>query len=395
MKEQINKNLFNNTKLAYITKSNKDLLKSFIIFWILNNKFFSNIGTILLKIFLKLKFPIKSIVKKTIFNQFCGGETLHECDKIISSLSKYKVYAMPDYSVEGEISEEGFENNMNKTINIITSISKIKLPFYVVKLTGLASYDSLQKISFDKNSNFAKNEYLKLKNRLDKICKCGVENNVNLLIDAEESWIQEAIDTVTLDLMKKYNKKKVVLLLTFQCYRRGTLKRINKNLQISKKKNFYLGVKLVRGAYMEKERERALKKGYDSPIHESKLNTDLEFNKSLDFCVKNLDNISLWIGSHNENSFYKTISLMNDHKIKKNDKRIWFSQLYGMSENISFTLADLGYNVVILIPFGPIKKTIPYLIRRAKENSSVKGQSSRQFTLVKNEIKRRKILTLL
>ena len=230
---------------------------------------------------------------------------------------------------------------------------------------------------------------------MEKIILSAIENNVSLLIDAEESWIQDSIDSVSLNLMSKYNKKSVFLYLTFQCYRKGALDRIKKNLDISKKNNFKLGVKLVRGAYMEKERERALKHGYDSPIHDSKNNTDIEFNNSIEFCVKNLTNMSMWIGSHNEDSFIRIASLMDKNNIKKDDKRVWFSQLYGMSENISFNLAKLSYNVVILIPFGPIKKTIPYLIRRAKENSSVKGQSSRQFLLVKNEIKRRKILTLI
>ena len=395
MKKQINKNLFNNTRLAYISKSNSDLIKSYLIFWSLNNHFFSKIGTALLQFFLKLNFPIKSILKKTIFSQFCGGETLDECNKIVSTLSKHNIFSMPDYSVEGEESEKGFEDNMNKTIQIIDSIGKSKLPFYVVKLTGLISYNSLEKISNDKNSEFSKNEYLKLKNRLEKIILSAIENNISLLIDAEESWIQDSIDSVSLDLMNKYNKKSVFLYLTFQCYKKGTLDRIKNSFQISKKNNFKLGVKLVRGAYMEKERERALKYGYDSPIHDSKNNTDIEFNNSIEFCVKNLTNISMWIGSHNEDSFVRIASLMNKNNIKKDDQRVWFSQLYGMSENISFNLAKLGYNVVILVPFGPIKKTIPYLIRRAKENSSVKGQSSRQFLLVKNEIKRRKILTLI
>ena len=393
--QQINKNLFNNTKLAYISKSNKELKKSFFIFWILNNQLLVKIGTILLKVALKLKLPIKNMIKNTIFSQFCGGETLSECDKIISSLSKYNISAMPDYSVEGEINEEGFEKNMNKTINIITSISKIKLPFYVVKLTGLASFDSLEKISSNKNTNFSKIEYLKLKNRLDKICKCAADNNVNLLIDAEESWIQEAIDSVTLDLMKKYNKKKVILFLTFQCYRKGAFERIKNNYKFSQNENFYLGVKLVRGAFMEKERQRAINLDYDDPIQSTKDHTDMEFDASLEYCINNIKKISLWIGSHNENSFLQAISLMKKFRIKENDNRIWFSQLFGMSDNISYALADSNYNVIKLIPFGPVEKTIPYLIRRAKENSSVKGQTSRQFTLVKSEMKRRKILSLI
>ena len=241
---------------------------------------------------------------------------------------------------------------------------------------------------FDSDSD----KFQEFKFRMNELCIAGSKNNVKILIDAEESWIQKAIDIVAIDLMKKYNRKSAMLFLTHQCYRTGTLSKIKKNLSNAKKNNYTLGVKLVRGAYMEKERERAQKYGYQSPIQPSKLDTDNEFNNSLKFCVDNIDNISLWVGSHNESSCFKLMKLMKAEKINNNDDRIWFSQLYGMSDNISFTLASLGYNVVKLIPFGPIEKTIPYLIRRANENSSVKGQSNRQFTLIKNEINRRKDL---
>jgi proline dehydrogenase len=190
-------------------------------------------------------------------------------------------------------------------------------------------------------------------------------------------------------MMRKYNKKRANVFLTHQCYRTGTLDKVKNNLELAKKENFYLGVKLVRGAYMEKERKRAIVNNYTSPIHNSKDNTDEEFNKSLMFCVKNINKVSLWVGSHNENSCLKLMEMMKDNNISKDDQRIWFSQLYGMSDNISYTLSSLKYNVVKLIPFGPIEKTIPYLIRRANENSSVKGQSNRQFTLIKDEINRR------
>jgi proline dehydrogenase len=192
-----------------------------------------------------------------------------------------------------------------------------------------------------------------------------------------------------IEMMRKYNKKRANVFLTHQCYRTGTLDKVKNNLELAKKENFYLGVKLVRGAYMEKERKRAIVNNYTSPIHNSKDNTDEEFNKSLMFCVKNINKVSLWVGSHNENSCLKLMEMMKDNNISKDDQRIWFSQLYGMSDNISYTLSSLKYNVVKLIPFGPIEKTIPYLIRRANENSSVKGQSNRQFTLIKDEINRR------
>ena len=392
--EQINKNLFNNTKLAYITNSNKDLVKSFFIFWTLNNQFFVKTGTILLKLFLKIKLPIKNMLQKTIFSQFCGGETLRECNKIISSLAKYKIYAMPEYSVEAESSYKGFENYKNDSIDLINFLGNQKLPFIAIKCTGLMDIESLEKISSN-NLSFDSLECKQFEERINELCLAASKNNVKILIDAEESWIQNAIDSVATKLMKIYNKKSPMLFLTHQCYRKGTLSKIKSNLHKAKHESYYLGVKLVRGAYMEKERHRALKNGYDSPIQDTKPNTDKEFDDSVKFCIENLKNLSLWIGSHNEDSFYRIMCLMNKKNIVKGDKRIWFSQLYGMSDNISFSLANLGYNVVKLIPYGPIEKTIPYLLRRAKENSSVRGQSSRQFTLVKNEMKRRKILSLL
>jgi len=224
---------------------------------------------------------------------------------------------------------------------------------------------------------------------MNDLCKAASKCNVKILIDAEESWIQDAIDMVALDLMEIYNKKVHTIFLTHQCYRTGTLSKIKENFKRAKENKFLLGIKLVRGAYMEKERERAKKYNYESPIQPTKSDTDLEFDNSVKFCVDNIDNISIWVGSHNEFSSMQLVKIMKEKKIKSNDKRIWFSQLYGMSDNISFALADMGYNVVKLIPFGPIEKTIPYLIRRANENSSVKGQSNRQFTLIKNEINRR------
>ena len=224
---------------------------------------------------------------------------------------------------------------------------------------------------------------------MNDLCKTASKCNVKILIDAEESWIQDAIDMVALDLMEIYNKKVHTIFLTHQCYRTGTLSKIKENFKRAKQNKFLLGIKLVRGAYMEKERERAKKYNYESPIQPTKSDTDLEFDNSVKFCVDNIDNISIWVGSHNEFSSMQLVKIMKEKKIKSNDKRIWFSQLYGMSDNISFALADMGYNVVKLIPFGPIEKTIPYLIRRANENSSVKGQSNRQFTLIKNEINRR------
>jgi len=386
-----NKNLFNNTELAFSNKSDFELKKAYYLFRFLDFPLLTKFGNFFLILFLNLKLPIKGIIRQTIFHHFCGGENIKDCIPVFKSLSKHNILAMPEYSIEAESTFEGFENYKNDLMDLIEYLGKLNLPFLAIKCTGLISTDALEKISSGQ-LNSKSNEYIDFKNRMRELCDSAKHNNVRILVDSEESWIQKAINNITLELMKNYNKKNVVIFLTYQCYKIDTLNNISKHFKYALKNDFKLGVKLVRGAYMEKERARSLKHEYNCPIHTSKNNTDVEFNNSVEFCIKNLNSSSLWIGSHNENSFYNIINLMNKKKIKKNDNRVWFSQLYGMSDNISFTLARLGYNVLKLIPFGPIEKTIPYLIRRANENSSVKGQSNRQYTLIKHEINRRKDL---
>lgn len=382
------KNLFNNTELAFTNKSNFELKKAFFLFSVLDFPLLTKIGNSFLLLVLKLKLPFKGIIKKTIFNHFCGGETIEECDDTFKSLNKYNISAMPEYSVEAESTVEGFENYKNDSIEIINYLGNLKLPFIAIKCTGLMDIASLEKISRG-DINEESYEYKSFFKRVDELCSAGKKNNVKILIDAEESWIQDSIDKVGLDMMRKYNKKCSNVFITHQCYRTGTLEKIKGYLVLANTEKFNLGVKLVRGAYMEKERKNAIDNNYPSPIHETKENTDKEFNNSLHFCVKNINKLSLWVGSHNEDSCLKLMEMMKENNIKKDDDRIWFSQLYGMSDNISYSLSSLEYNVVKLIPFGPIEKTIPYLIRRANENSSVQGQSNRQFTLIKDEISRR------
>ena len=386
--DKSSKNLFNNTELAFTNKSNFDLRKAYFLFSVLDYPWLTKIGNMFLLLVLKLRLPFKTIIKKTIFDHFCGGETIDDCKSTFDSLKAYKIYAMPEYSVEAESTFDGFESYKNTMLELINNLGNQGLPFIAIKCTGLMDIHSLELIS--KGTLDSKSEkFIDFKNRMNDLCKAASKCNVKILIDAEESWIQDAIDMVALDLMEIYNKKIHTIFLTHQCYRTGTLSKIKENFKRAKENKFLLGIKLVRGAYMEKERERAKKYNYESPIQPTKSDTDLEFDNSVKFCVDNIDNISIWVGSHNEFSSMQLVKIMKEKKIKSNDKRIWFSQLYGMSDNISFALADMGYNVVKLIPFGPIEKTIPYLIRRANENSSVKGQSNRQFTLIKNEINRR------
>ncbi len=385
------KNLFNNTELAFTNKSNLELRKAFYLFSVLDYPILTKLGNTLLLLVLKFKLPFKSIIKNTLFKHFCGGETIEECKKTFNSLRKYKISAMPEYSVEAESTEKGFENYINDSLKIINYLGKENLPFIAIKCTGLMDIHILEDISSGKLT-YESDEYLLFVERMRRLCKESQKNKVQILIDAEETWIQDVIDTAALKLMEEFNNTSTVVFLTHQCYRIGTLDRIKANFKIAKKKQYFYGVKLVRGAYMEKERERANRYGYPSPIQPSKQETDSEFNDSLKFCINNIDNLSLWVGSHNEDSCLYLMYLMSKKNISRDNERVWFSQLYGMSDNISFTLSNIGYNVVKLIPYGPIEKTIPYLIRRANENSSVKGQSNRQFTLIKNEINRRKKL---
>ena len=389
--DKTTKNLFNNTELAFTNKSNFELRKAFFLFSVLDYSILTKIGNAFLLLVLKLRLPFKIIIKNTIFNHFCGGETINDCKTTFESLKKFNISAMPEYSVEAESSLKGFENYKNDSIDLINFLGDEKLPFIAIKCTGLMDINLLEKISSGELS-YSGDEYQVFKSRMIDLCDAGLKNNVQILIDAEETWIQDTIDNVAVELMKKYNTKSSMISLTHQCYRTGTLDKIKRNMKIAKENGYFYGVKLVRGAYMEKERERAQKMRYPSPIQPNKELTDKEFNDSLKYTIKNIDFSSLWVGSHNENSCKYLMELMKENKIKSDDNRIWFSQLFGMSDNISFTLSDIGYNVVKLIPYGPIEKTIPYLIRRANENSSVKGQSNRQFTLIKNEINRRKQL---
>ena len=362
-----NKNIFNNTELAFSNKSDIELNKAYFLFSILDYSFLTKLGNFFLMLVLKMNLPLKKVIKKTIFDHFCGGETLDECKKTFQTLSKYNIFAMPEYSVEGESTIKGFENYKNDSIEIINYLGKLKLPFIAIKCSGLASLETLEKVS-NGEMTYSNLEYRNFYHRINELCECAINNNVKILIDAEESWIQKSIDDTALNLMKKYNTKTVNIFLTYQCYKIHTLKNIEENYKISFSNNYKFGVKLVRGAYMEKERLRAKEFNYSSPIHVSKTKTDSEFDNSVEYCINKIDHISLWIGSHNEKSCSKLIELLNSKKLSKNDERVWFSQLYGMSDNISFTLANLGYNVIKLIPFGPVEKTIPYLIRRANEN---------------------------
>jgi len=384
--------LLDNTKNGFILKSNFELIKAYFLFKIISSRTLTNFGKNLLKLCLKLRLPILFIVKATVFRQFCSGENLQESFKTVKKLNDRKVKSYLHYSVESQENEKTYDNSLKEVIKSIEfAASKDILDFTVFKPTAIASSEILNKVNEKKElSDFEKGLHDRILDRFDIICRTAFENQIKVLVDAEESWLQGAIDDIVLKMMIKYNTHSTIVYNTSQMYRHDRLKYLNELKKLSIENGFYVGIKLVRGAYIEKENKRAIKRNYKSPICESKNVTDINFNEGARFILSNLNNFSLFCGSHNEKSIYDILEIMKDEGIKKNDSKIWFGQLYGMSDNISFNLAEEGYNVIKYLPFGPVKEVIPYLIRRAEENTSVKGQTSRELELIKKELKRRR-----
>src|SRR5210317_180716 len=384
--------LLDNTKNGFSLKSNFELKKAYFLFKIISNKSLTNIGKKALEFSLKLRLPILFLVKGTVFKQFCSGETLVQSFKTVERLYDKNVKSYLHYSVEGLENEESYDSSMSEVINSIKFVANKKiLDFTVFKPTAIASSKILQKVSENKPLNINEQElFERILNRFDTICNMAQKKGVKVLVDAEESWIQDSIDEIVLRMMIKYNKQETIVFNTSQMYRHDRLEHLEKLKNTAKKEGFLIGIKLVRGAYIEKENKRAFKNNYLSPICSSKELTDLNFNKGASFILLNLNIFSLFSGTHNEESIYKIIDLMKSHKIDNGNQKIWFGQLYGMSDNISFNLANEGFNAIKYLPFGPIKEVIPYLIRRAEENTSVKGQTSRELELIKTELKRRK-----
>ena len=364
----------------------------YLLFGSMNNNFLVKTGTNIVKFALKLGLPVKGIIKKTVFRHFCGGETIEECEETIQELVQDHIGVILDYSIEGEKTEAGFEET---TAEILRTIEKAKgnhnLPFVVFKVTGIGSAALLEKVQL--KEPLAENESIafdKVKQRVEKLCKSAFDAKVRILVDGEDSWMQDAIDMLAYDMMKKYNNGQPIVYNTYQMYRKDMVENLRKAFQDAVAHRYFLGAKLVRGAYMEKERKRAQEKGYDDPIQPNKEATDGDYNKALLYCIDNKQRIALCSGSHNEYSNYYLTILMEKHGLKNDDERVFFAQLYGMSDNISYNLAKAGYNVAKYVPYGPIEAVMPYLFRRAEENSSIAGQSSREFSLVKSEIQRRK-----
>jgi proline dehydrogenase len=383
---------FNNTEIAFSGKTNNDLNRSYWLFKMVSNSTFVNIGKSLTTFAINTHLPIKGLIKATIFKQFCGGETIEECDRAITELAKFKIGTILDYSVEGKESETDFDNCKTETIETIQKAkTNFNIPFCVFKVTGLARFALLEKVSAKENLTAEEQkEFGKVQLRVSAICKAAYDAGVPIFIDAEESWIQEAIDTLANQMMVLYNTEKAIVYNTYQLYRKDRLSYLRHSFEKAKENNYFLGAKLVRGAYMEKERARAIEKNYPSPIQDTKENTDRDYDAAVEFCLENIDRIAICAGTHNENSSMKLAELMKQKNIPADNKNIYFSQLLGMSDHISYNLANAGYNVAKYVPYGPVREVLPYLIRRAQENTSVKGQTGRELSLIIKEKERRK-----
>jgi proline dehydrogenase len=385
--------IFDNTEIAFQLKTDSELERAYFLFKMIAVQPLVRIGTAATNFALKANLPVEGLIRATVFDHFCGGVNEEDCLQVIDSMYEKGVSCVLDYSVEGKAEESQFDAVMNKTCELIEfAHSKDAMPIAVFKPTGLGRFHLYQKkgegIAFTPEEQA---EWNRVVERYRTICKLGKEKDVEILIDAEESWMQDAADDLLEELMAVYNIDKPIVYNTLQTYRWDRLDYLKQLHQRSKKAGYKLGFKIVRGAYMEKERERAEEKEYPSPICKNKSTTDDNFNNTLTYILENLEDISVFIGTHNEESCYLAMELMEKNSINKNDNRVWFGQLYGMSDHISYNLADHGYNVAKYVPFGPVKDVMPYLIRRAEENTSVAGQTNRELNLLKQEKKRRKL----
>lgn len=384
---------FENTEHAYKLKSNRELFRALYLFKLISNQRLVVFLTKVALLAIKFKLPVSFLFKYTVFKQFCSGISSKDSIYEVDRLASYNVKSYMHYASESQKSEVGMDESLTKILDTLKfSSGKSALPFTVFKATSLGPIDLFEKVSTGIVLNYEeKNIWRRVLKRIEFCCKTARSLNVKIFIDAEESWIQSAIDDIAESMMAKFNTKKAYVFTTIQMYRIDRLAYLKKIIDKAEEKKFLIGVKLVRGAYMEKENIRAKNLGISSPICKNKKATDLNFDKALEHIIDKVHICNLFIGSHNEESIIKATKLMNKYKYKNNHPFIWFSQLYGMADHISFNLALEGYQVVKYVPFGPVKEVIPYLIRRAEENTSVSGQTPRELSLIKKEIKRRKI----
>ena len=388
----MNKIDFEDTRTAFSIKSDRDLRRAYILFKLISYPILVKIGNPVIHVLSVLRIPIGWIVKPTAFKHFVGGSTLEECQPAVEKIKTANVYSILDYSVEGKETEKAVNAALAETLRAIKNAGiNPDIPFAVFKPTAFGSHKALEVLS----GNTTPDETIieegeKFRKRIDTLCKTAFENDIPIMIDAEETYIQHFIDKVVIEMMQKYNKKRSIVFNTYQMYRHDRIGILEADIKKAREEKFFLGAKFVRGAYMERERERAAKMGYEDPIQPDRKSTDRDYNLALKISMDNLDVVSILNGTHNEQSSMYLTELMIEQGVDPADKRIWFSQLYGMSEHISFNLSAAGFNVAKYVPYGPVRFVLPYLMRRVEENTSVKGQTGRELALIKKERQRRK-----
>ncbi len=384
--------IFDNTEVAFSLKSDTELDRAYFLFKMIDNQPLVRIGTAVTNFAIKAHLPVEGLIRATVFDHFCGGVNEMDCLSVVDKLFTKGVSSVLDYSVEGKEEEEQFDAALKMTLKTIEFAKERQaIPFAVFKPTGFGRLDLYEKVGNKSElSSEETAEWIRIEARFDLVCSEAHTKNVPLLIDAEESWMQDAADNLVTRMMQKYNKDKAIVFNTLQMYRWDRLDYLKNLHQQANSEGFYIGMKIVRGAYMEKENLRAEEKGYPTPICESKEVTDENYDAAIHYMIENIDRMSIFAGTHNELSSYKLMEFMQERNIDKKDQRIWFGQLYGMSDNISYNLAGNGYNNAKYLPFGPVRDVMPYLIRRAEENTSVAGQTSRELKLIKAERDRRK-----
>lgn len=385
---------FQNTQIAFRSKSNADIKHARFLYKMMSSPTLVKMGGVMSNIALKLHLPINSLIKKTIYRQFVGGEDISECESTMNLLYKFNIGTILDFSREGQNEEVELDHTRDEILDTIKKASgNPMIPFCVFKPTGMVRFSLIEKMAEQPEKMTAENkaEYQRFVQRVNDVCKAAHESNTPILIDAEETWIQQPVDDVVDAMMALYNKENFIVYNTLQMYRHDRLEFLKASHQKAIQGKYKLGMKLVRGAYMEKERDRAKEKGYPSPIYPTKKATDMGFDEAQEYCINNINDIALLSGTHNEESMYKLVDLMAKYEISKDDKRVYFAQLLGMSDHISFNLANAGYKVAKYVPYGPVKDVMPYLMRRAEENTSVAGQTGRELRLLEEEINRRDI----
>ncbi len=383
---------FEDTKTAFRIKSDRDLRRAYILFKLISFPILVKIGNPVIKVCSALRIPIGWIVKPTAFKHFVGGETLEDCQPSVEKIKTANVYSILDYSVEGKESDKAISAALEETLRAVKNAGKNpEIPFAVFKPTAFGKHHALEVLSGEGTPDTeTKEEGEKFRNRIDTLCKTAFENDIPIMIDAEDTYIQNFIDQVVMEMMQLYNKEKCIVFNTYQMYRHDRIAILEADIKKAREEKFFLGAKFVRGAYMERERLRAEKMGYEDPIQPDKESTDKDYNLALKISMDNLDIVYIFNGTHNEYSSKYLADLMIEQGVDPDDKRIWFSQLYGMSEHISYNLSDAGFNFEKYVPYGTVRFVLPYLIRRVDENTSFKGQTVMELALIKKELQRRK-----